>query len=394
MILSVKFEDEQSIGVDWELFRRNNNVRLAFGSHPADLGAINTGNNSGLVFGYLDSNIGFFLDALEKIGETHVISQPRLMCLNKQRAEIHIGEERGYVSTTVTETSATQSVEFLEVGTQLRLRPYISSDGMIRLEVHPELSTGTVEVSDNFTLPNKTVTQVTTNVMVRDGATLVIGGLIREDLQTDTEQIPLLGSLPVVGPLFRSRTDKTQRDEIIVLITPRIVWEPRFNCEGEYADCEFHQQHAIMADKMSPISRDFFGRKYRRLAKAAWVAGDAKAALRYANLSIHFNRLDRETIHLRSEIIAQSGLGDHNVFTHLKPGLYPWQHPVGGAALTDWVLDELHGPHTHLGQEAAPFDDPGVSGPSRDVGVPMQLRQPEFVVPQSAVEERIVPEGE
>jgi len=378
MILSVKLTDEFSLGVDWDLFRRNNNVRLVFGSPPASPDAIDTSSNSGLVFGYLDSNIAFFLDALESVGETHVISQPRLMCLNKQRAEIHIGEERGYVSTTVTETAATQSVEFLEVGTQLRLRPFISSDGLIRLEVHPELSTGTVEVSDNFTLPNKTVTQVTTNVMVRDGATLVIGGLLREDLQVDTEQVPLLGSLPVVGPLFRNKTDKTERDEIIVLITPRIVWEPRFNCEGEYAHCEAHQQHAIMADKMSPISRNFYGRKYRRLAKAAWVAGDAKSALRYINLSLHFNHIDRESIQLRSEIIANSPYGGHNVHTHLKEGLYPWQHPTGGGKLTNWVLDDLHGPNTHVGQEPAPGADRGVSGPQRELFVPppSQLGQP------------------
>jgi type IV pilus assembly protein PilQ len=274
------------------------------------------------------------------------------------------------VSTTVTETAATQSVEFLEVGTQLRLRPYISSDGLIRLEIHPELSTGTVEVSENFTLPRKNVTQVTTNVMIRDGATLVIGGLLREDLNMDTSQIPLFGSLPVVGPLFRRKTDKTTRDEVIVLITPRIVWEPKFNCEGEYADCEGHQQHAIMADKMSHISRVHYGRRYRRLAKAAWVAGDAVAALRYINMSIHFNRLDRESIQLRSEIIAYSGVGDRTVDSHLHEGLYPWEHPCGANRLENWVLDELHGPHTHLNQQGAPVPDPGQPGPRSDVVIP------------------------
>ena len=87
-----------------------------------------------------------FLDCLEKIGDTNVIASPRLMCLNKQRAEIQIGEELGYVSTTVTESSSTQTINFLSVGTLLRMRPYIGNDGLIRLEVHPELSTGTVQV--------------------------------------------------------------------------------------------------------------------------------------------------------------------------------------------------------------------------------------------------------
>lgn len=404
MILSVELSDEQSLGIDWELFRNKNNVRLLFGSPLDNLNNIDVATNSGLVFGYLDSSISLFLDALESVGTTHVISSPRLMCLNKQRAEIHIGEERGYVSTTVTETAATQSVEFLEVGTQLRLRPFISNDGLVRLEIHPELSTGTVEVSENFTLPNKTVTQVTTNVMVRDGATLVIGGLLREELQSDVEQIPLMGSLPLVGPMFRSKTDTTNRDEIVVLITPRIVWEPQFNCEGEYANCEFYQQHAIFADKISKLSRVHYGRRYYRLAKAAWAAGEARAALRYINMSVHFNPLERNALHLRSEIIANSPYGDRTVDTHLCDGLAPWQHPRIGRHLTDWVLDEWHGPNTHLGQQGAPVHHPGQTGHSSDihlpppVAVPRPLGGPEQLdpapvrQPQEQTEEFVVPD--
>lgn len=385
MILSVKLTDELTVGVDWDLLRSNQHIRLAFGSPIQALDDAATAGAGGLKVAFLDSNLAAFIDCLEKVGETHVISSPRLMCLNKQRAEIHIGEERGYVSTTVTETAATQSVEFLEVGTQLRLRPYISNDGMIRLEIHPELSTGTVEVTDNFTLPRKNVTQVTTNVMVRDGATLVIGGLLREDLNSDTSQVPLLGSLPLFGPVFRNKSDNTTRDEVIVLVTPRIVWEPRFNCEGEYADCEAHQQHAIMADKMSHISRVYYARRYRRLAKAAWVAGDAQAALRFANMSIQFNPLDRETIQLRSEIIANSPFGDATVDSHLKEGLRPWLDPLAARSYPNWVLDELHGPHTHVGQEPAPVANQGATGYRSDIFIP--------VTPDTS-DEVIIPEVE
>ncbi len=386
MILSVSLSDETKIGVDWELLRNREHLRVVFGAPlTTAVGDMQVGNNGGLKVGFLDTSLAAFLDALETVGETNVISSPRLMCLNKQRAEIHIGEERGYVSTTVTETASTQSVEFLEVGTQLRLRPFISNDGLVRLEIHPELSTGTVEVSENFTLPNKTVTQVTTNVMVRDGATLVIGGLLREDLESNSTQIPLLGSLPYVGPLFRRTTDKTSRDEIIVLITPRIVWEPKFNCEGEYANCEFHQQHAVMADKMSHVSRVYYGRRYKRLAKAAWVAGDAQGALRFVNMSIQFNRLDREAVQLRSQIVANSPYGDQTIDWHLKEGLVPWTHPFAGKRLNNWVLDELHGPHTPLGQERAPVHQQGQSGPTS------QLVMPQLALPQEIIE---VPPGE
>ncbi len=375
MILSVKLNDELTLGVNWDLLRSSQHIRLAFGAPVAALDDAAAAASGGLKVAFLDSNLGAFIDCLEKVGETHVISSPRLMCLNKQRAEIHIGEERGYISTTVTETAATQSVEFLEVGTQLRLRPYISNDGMIRLEIHPELSTGTVEVTDNFTLPRKNVTQVTTNVMVRDGATLVIGGLLREDLNKDVSQIPLLGSLPWVGPVFQHQTDTTTRDEVIVLVTPRIVWEPRFNCEGEYADCEAHQQHSVMADKMSHITRVYYGRRYRRLAKAAWMAGDAGPALRYINMSIHFNPLDRESIQLRSEIVANSPYGDATVDSHLREGLRPCLDHGAAKRYPNWVFDELQGPHTHVGQEPAPVQDQGATGYRSDIFAPSRQRR-------------------
>jgi type II secretory pathway component GspD/PulD (secretin) len=209
MILSVKLSDQYKMGVNFEALLDQGQIRLLSGKPLAALGLINPAEG-GLKFGYLDQNIGVFIDALETIGDTNVIAAPRLTCLNKQRAEIQIGEELGYVSTTVTENSATQTVNFLDVGTLLRFRPYVGNDGMIRLEVHPELSTGNVVVEQGMSLPNKAVTQVTTNVMCPDGCTVVIGGLIREDLTTNTTQIPLLGNLPWVGPAFRQKTENVR----------------------------------------------------------------------------------------------------------------------------------------------------------------------------------------
>ena len=73
-----------------------------------------------LQFAYLDGNIGAFINAVETIGDTNVIATPKLLCLNKQRAEILIGAQYGYVNSTVTQTFTTQSVQFLEVGAALR----------------------------------------------------------------------------------------------------------------------------------------------------------------------------------------------------------------------------------------------------------------------------------
>jgi type IV pilus assembly protein PilQ len=326
MILSVKLDDEFEFGVDFQLLRDRNNVRLVSGSPLANLAQLNL-SGDGLRFGFLDSSTAVFINALETIGETNVVASPRVLCLNKQRAEILIGRQIGYVSTTVTENASTQSVEFLEVGTQLRIRPYISNDGTIRLEVHPELSTGTVTVQEGFTLPEKEVTQVTTNVMCHDGSTVVIGGLIREDLTTNTTQIPWLGNLPFVGPAFRQKLESTDRHEVIILITPRLVSAPALAGEGKQAQREFAVRHANYADKMSPIAKRNYAKHYLRLAYAAWNAGDTRTALRYSNLAVHFDPMNLEASNLRSEVAATMPEHDNRLHYYLKDGLRPWEHP-------------------------------------------------------------------
>jgi type IV pilus assembly protein PilQ len=356
------------MGVDWDLFRDNDNMRLVLGTPPADLAGINVAEG-GIKFGYLDGSLGAFLSAVETIGDANVIAAPRLLCLNKQRAEIHIGREVGYVSTTVTENAATETIEFLELGTQLRLRPFVAEDGMIRLEIHPELSTGDVEVREGFTIPDKDVTQVTTNVMIRDGATVVIGGLIREDLKNSTSQVPLLGSLPLAGVAFRRKTEEIDREEIIILITPHIVYEPKLACDGEQALTEYYHRQSIYRDKMSPIGTRFYGRRCYRLAAAAWANGDASRALRYINWSLQFDPMSVQATSLRAEIVSNSPEGDRNAYRHLREGLAPWQYPLGGRHLPFWIFDEL-GALPELNQPAPIPYDRGTPGSIRQIEPP------------------------
>ncbi|MEW4562778.1 hypothetical protein AB1K70_09640 [Bremerella sp. JC770] len=339
MILSVQLDDSLDMGVSFEALRQNDQIRLISGFPPQSLASLDL-DEGGLKLGYLDANLSLFVEALEGIGETNVIAAPQLLVLNKQRAEILIGEQKGYISTTVTETASTQSVEFLEVGTQLRIRPFITNDGMVRLDVHPEISTGDVRVESGLTIPDKEVTQVTTNIMCPDGRTVVIGGLIKSNQTKTAIQIPYLGSLPGAGLLFRQKSEELERQELIVLITPRIVDPNHISDDGEKARDLFEIQHEYSADKMSPLSKRHIGRNYYRLATSAWATGDAYSALRYVNLAIHYDNTILEAVALREQIIAQTGLGDRTVHTHLKEGLAPWNHPHG-VEVSPWHLDRI-----------------------------------------------------
>ncbi|MEO8494786.1 MAG: hypothetical protein ABI614_06930 [Planctomycetota bacterium] len=350
-ILSVRLDDKNVLGVDFELLRQQDNLRITSGTPLQSLATASF--KDGLKIGFLDSNLFAFIEALETIGDTTVVASPRVMCLNKQRAEILIGSELGYVSTTVTETAATQAVQFLEVGTHLRIRPFISSDGMVRMEVHPELSTGSVRVQEGFTLPDKDVTQVTTNIMCRSGATMVIGGLIREDLSASSTQVPVLGNLPYVGAAFRNRTESIVRREIIVLLTPRVVDEPETWKEGEDYAKQFDDRLQTFRDKMSPLGKRQFGERYLRLGTAAHAAGDLDTALRYANLAIHFDPLNQAAINLREEIIAVRPDLEVGVHANLHHGLPPLQHPLRDYSRQGYpwrpvVASEATSPHMQI----------------------------------------------
>jgi len=340
MILSVKLNDEYKFGVNFQLLRQFDHMKFGWGNIPKVLTDVKF--DGGLKFGYLDESLGAFINALETVGDTNVIATPRLMVVNKHAAVIQIGKQKGYVNqTTQTETAATQSVEMLELGTILRIRPFISNDGMIRLEVHPEISDGNVVEKGTYVLPEKEITQVTTNIMVRDGCTAVIGGLIQDEQHVTRSQIPLLGSLPVVGIAFRDKDEKIDRRELIVLITPNVVREQEAYREGAVQACEFQRRQATYAEKMSPIGKRSLARKYVRRAQTAWAQGDRRKALRMAELAVHFDPLNRQAIELRSDIWLGKPTG--------PPSVVPPEamHPAGaldGPQLAPWVLNQLGNP--------------------------------------------------
>ncbi len=176
--------------------------------------------NGGLKLGFVSGDVSVFLAALEGVTDTTVLANPKVLAVNKHKGEVLVGRQDGFITTTLTETAATQSVEFLETGTKLVFRPFVSRDGYVRMEIHPEDSAGGVDARG---LPSKVTTQVTSNVLVKDGHTIVIGGLFRESTTVGRSQIPVLGNLPLVGAAFRRQADATTREEIIILLTPHIV---------------------------------------------------------------------------------------------------------------------------------------------------------------------------
>ena len=188
----------------------------------------NTSGPASLKAGFVNGDVGVFMRVLDEITDVTVVSNPKLLTLNRQPARVLVGTRVGYLNSTTTDTSTTQSVEFLDVGTQLSVRPFVSKNGLIRLELRPQVSNFTLrQVSDgagnNVTIPDEDTTEMNTNVMIRDGQTVVLGGLFTETTSATRRQVPVLGDIPLVGNAFKGFDDSTRRSEIIFLITPTIV---------------------------------------------------------------------------------------------------------------------------------------------------------------------------
>lgn len=187
--------------------------------------------------GIVAGDMAIFLRALDEVTDTTILSRPTLLTLNRQPARVLVGRKVGYLSTTATQTSTTQTVEFLDTGTQLYFRPFVSKDGIIRMELKPQVSEAVIRNATDatgaaVTIPDEITNEITTNIMVPDGQTVVLGGLFRESTQATRRQVPLLGDLPIIGQIFRGHDDESRRNEIIFMVTPTIVSDAMISAQA------------------------------------------------------------------------------------------------------------------------------------------------------------------
>lgn len=276
-------------------------------------GFTNAVPQGGLRLGVVQNNIAVFLQALESVSDTTILANPKVLALNKQRGEVIVGRKDGYLTTTVTESSTVQTVEFLDTGTRLVFRPYIGDDGYVRMEIHPEDSSGGLQGAAN--LPFKVTTEVTSNVMVKDGHTIVIGGLFRESSESARGQVPFLGNIPLAGALFRQQRDRTTREEVIILLTPHIVKdEAEFSAASEELLKEGERLRLGVRKGMMPFGRE-------RLAELnyEWAQKELKKdnpdrgkALWNLNCATNLNPKFAEALDLKELITGQQLAGVDN----------------------------------------------------------------------------------
>lgn len=188
-------------------------------SFPA---AASGGQTSQIAFGIWGNGryLTGVLNALAQKGLSKILSTPKVTTINNKQAKILVGQRIPYTTTTVTTAGSTQSTQFIDVGVKLTVTPTINVDEKITLQVHPEVS---LYVRADAAGPVIGTREADTTVMVNNGDTVVIGGLITENDQKLGTQVPLLGDLPIIGHLFKRDYNNKERTELLVFLTPQII---------------------------------------------------------------------------------------------------------------------------------------------------------------------------
>lgn len=280
LIMEVSVSLDVSVGVNWTGAGKTD---LPFG---ADDGVAFGGSNTGAI-GVLDqtgglalpsgftagvvsfpitiggitfSNLAAIINASQTNNDFNIISTPQLMTLDNEEATVVVAENIPF-STRVDEGTAVtdraiQSLEYRDVGTTLKITPQINEKRFVKLKIYQEISrvvseTSQISPTQVVLAPTTRKRTAETNVQVRDGQTVVIAGLVGDDVDVNVTKVPCLGDIPLFGWLFKSESRTTRRTNLLIFITPYIVATPQ---EAE----EIYRQKASYMDELtrSPTDQD------------------------------------------------------------------------------------------------------------------------------------------
>jgi len=307
-ILSATLTEDMDFGIDWQSL--NGSAITALTSitktSPGYLkfagSSVVSSTAGGLTVGFPYDNVAAFIRAIETVTEVTVLANPKILAVNKQVGQVYIGTKLGYKLTTTTELSSTEETAFLDTGTKLSFRPFICDDGYIRMDIHSKDSSGEINVQN---VPDETSAELVSNIMVKDGQTIVIGGLFRDKITTTRTQIPVLGDLPIIGWAFRGTTDQSARQEVMVLLTPHIITEPE-QAEGDARAADVSRKRIGVRKSLQWTNRTRIAEDRYKNAVEYYARGKNKKALNELNWSLSVRPTYIEARRLKERIICET----------------------------------------------------------------------------------------
>jgi type II secretory pathway component GspD/PulD (secretin) len=228
-IIQVTLSNDFKRGIDWEkVFSESKLAGLDFvGSFPVSpvLSAYQK-----ISVGTVDKNkYKAIINLLDSYGDTEMLSQPKIAVVNNEEAHIMVGVRDAYVTQTLSQGQSTtvtsESIQFIDVGVKLKVVPTINKEGFITMKIKPEASSvrETISTALGSRIPIVQTSEAETVIKIKDGATIMLGGLLEQTKKDTTDGVPGLSRMPLVGPLFSRQSKERKKTELVVFITPHII---------------------------------------------------------------------------------------------------------------------------------------------------------------------------
>lgn len=230
-VLQIALTNEQRHGIDLRAVARAEGARLTLaGTSFAE--ASPTGPS--VAFRVDGTDMGSVIELIRNCTNSRTLASPKLSVVNHQEARIQIGQRLPYTVATTTQTTTIESVQFLEVGIVLTVRPIIMEDGNVLMNVLPKVSGG--KIGDTG-FPEEETTELQTTIMMPSGSGVVIGGLIREDNIQNNAIVPGFGRIPILGKLFQRNSDESRRNELVIALVAHVL-EDTYSRQHELFELE------------------------------------------------------------------------------------------------------------------------------------------------------------
>jgi general secretion pathway protein D len=243
LIMEVDMQRTLNIGIDWQAFGKTSidGKETVFGGGFRE-GFVQASEllQGGLTLGLLTepitiagvtvSNISAIINAVKTDDDFRILSTPQVLTTDNEEARITVGENRPYQtqSTTTQSGDGYLSYEYRDVGKILKITPHVTEGRLVRMTISLEVTnidlTSTLTTSS--TLPVTQKRTVDTTVIVKDNQTVVIGGLIDDSTSVDETKVPGLGDIPVLGWLFKDRSERNDKTNLYIFLTPRVIKNP------------------------------------------------------------------------------------------------------------------------------------------------------------------------
>lgn len=219
-VVEVSLDKNDAFGAEWSWLNSDSGASVTLGGN---LGSILPGTDFKLSI--LSGDVQVALQALAQQAKLNVLSTPRILAVNNTPASIIIGDQVPYLQSTKKDPAGNEQkyYGYRDVGISLRVTPRIGESGNVYLDLEQQIDNLTKDVVAVNGAPIVATRQAQTSVVVKDGQTMVIGGLLRDNTSESVHKVPLLGDLPILGQLFQSKDTITQKTELLIFITPHVV---------------------------------------------------------------------------------------------------------------------------------------------------------------------------